>query len=179
MPRAINRKCLACAALSAEDAIATHGPQGDNCWNPGNENGWGYDCHRRRSHYRHRSDTNAVRRRLRRAGELPSASVQPTGTALEVAAPLPVASTAAVLVLYRQHAQAPVHAVAAEIWQGNQKLAQIQAVHCLGMRADRLGAYLKELLTSIHEQFGVARFEDVVKELPVLHCPIVPCPLKE
>jgi hypothetical protein len=59
------------------------------------------------------------------------------------------------------------------------KIAQIQAVHCMGMRADKLTGYLKELLLSIHEQFGVARFEDVVKEIPVHDCPIVPCPLKE
>ena len=176
MPRSINRKCLDCSTLSVELAIALYGSQGDNCWNPGNVNGWGYDCHRRRSHYRHRSDINATRRRLKRKGG--TNSPQPPAALIEVIPPTPVVPVAAVLVLYRQHPTAPVHAVAAEVWQGNQKLAQIQAVHCLGMRADKVTDYLKELLGTIHQQFGVSRFEDVVKELPVHHCPIVPCPLK-
>lgn len=94
--------------------------------------------------------------------------------------PPPAPTTSAgILVLYRQHREAPVHAVAAEVWQGNQKIAEIGAVHCLGLRADKVTAYIKSLLESLHQQFGIVRFEDVVKELPVTCCPITPCPLKE
>jgi hypothetical protein len=90
----------------------------------------------------------------------------------------PPKTLAAILVLYRQSTTTPVHAVAAEIWQGDQKVVDVKAIHCMGMRADRLTAYIKELLQSLSEQYGVIRFEDVVKEVPVSHCPLEPCPFK-
>ena len=146
-----------------------HGPDGDRCWNP-------KVCHRRRSHYRKRDDINGTRRRLRRAGQSPSTA--PPSAPIEILPSNPPLPPAAVLVLYRQHAHAPVHAVAAEVWQGNQKIAAVQAIHCLGMKGDRVTAYIKDVLSSLREQFGVTRFEDVIKEIPVTHCPIDPCPLK-
>lgn len=103
---------------------------------------------------------------------------QPPIFPVEIDVPTPVSVPAAILVLYRQSAIAPVHAVAAEVWQGHEKLAQIQAVHCLGMRADKVTDYIKQLLQSLQQQFGISRFEDVVKEVPVHQCPIANCPLR-
>lgn len=97
---------------------------------------------------------------------------------VEVTPPEISATPAAVLVLYRQHSNAPVHAIAAEVWQGDQKLAAVKPKHCMGMKGDRVTVYIKEVLSSLHEQFGVTRFEDVVKEVPVEKCPLDPCPLK-
>lgn len=108
--------------------------------------------------------------------ELPTSS-QPT-VPLDIDLPTPVRSPAAILVLYRQSTNAPVHAVAAEIWQDTERIAQIPAVHCLGMRADKVTDYIKQLLQSLQQQFGISRFEDVVKEIPVHQCPIAPCPLR-
>jgi len=182
MPRRVNKKCQTCAQLSAEAAIVVHGATGDNCWNPENVYGWGYDCHRRRSHYRHRSDINAIRRRQRRKGnqEYAATEVEPgIITPATIAPPIIEAPAAAVLVLFRQSKDTPVHAVAAEVWRGNQKLTQIEAIHCMGMRGDKVTAYIKELLLSLHEQFGVSKFEDVIKELPVSQCPILNCPFGE
>jgi hypothetical protein len=176
MARRVNKKCQQCALLSAEEAIALHGEEGDNCWNPGNEKGWGYDCHRRRSHYRHRADNNATRRRQRRTGTQPP--TQLIAAPEQVAAPTIPTVFAAVLVLYRQHKDAPVHAIAAEVWQGSQKITTVEVVHCMGMRGDKVTAYLKELLSSLQEQFGVSKFEDIVKEVPVHQCPIPGCPVK-
>jgi hypothetical protein len=85
---------------------------------------------------------------------------------------------AAILVLYRQSPTTPVHAVAAEVWQGNQKVLEIRPVHCMGMRADKVTEYIKQLLASLTQQFGITRFEDTVKEVPVEWCPIDPCPLR-
>lgn len=199
MPRKVNKKCQACAVLSAEEAIAVHGATGDNCWNPENIHGWGYDCHRRRSHYRHRSDNNAIRRRLRRhaaqvqgeelgvsesqlSSELcPGAEVLQSPIPIEpslISAPTIAVAPAAVLVLYRQGKDTPVHAIAAEVWRGSDQLATVEAVHCMGMRGDKVTAYIRDLLASLHERFGVSKFEDVVKELPVHQCPIQNCPLK-
>ena len=176
MPRRVNKKCLQCALLTVEEAIALHGAEGDNCWNPGNANGWGYDCHRRRSHYRHRPDNNAIRRRQRRTG---SQSVSPTSSPpLVLTAPTIHSVPAAVLVLYRQGKEAPVHAIAAEVWRGNQKVAVVEAVHTMGMRGDKVTTYIKDLLQSLQAQYGVLKFEDVVKELPVNQCPIPNCPIR-
>jgi len=96
----------------------------------------------------------------------------------EVAPPPSPLALAAVLVLYRQHCDTPVHAVAAEVWQGNQKVAAIPPVHCMGMRADKVTTYIKDLLASLNQEFSVVRFEDVVKELPVHQCPIAHCPFQ-
>lgn len=184
MPRRVNKKCLQCALLGVEDAIVQHGAAGDNCWNPENVNGWGYDCHRRRSHYRHRADNNAIRRRLRRtAGGRAQASstselIQTASEPIHISAPAIQSVPAAVLVLYRQGKDTPVHAIAAEIWQGNRKIATVEAFHCMGMRGDKVTASIKELLSSLHEQFGISKFEDVIKEVPVAQCPISNCPMQ-
>ena len=85
---------------------------------------------------------------------------------------------AAVLVLYRQGKEAPVHAIAAEVWRGNQKVAVVEAVHTMGMRGDKVTTYIKDLLQSLQAQYGVLKFEDVVKELPVNQCPIPNCPIR-
>ena len=97
---------------------------------------------------------------------------------IEVTPPALLSTPAAILVLYRQHSNAPVHAVAAEVWQDNQKVAEVKAMHCMGMKGDRVSAYIKEVLRSLSQPFGVTRFEDVVKEVPVHQCPIAHCPLK-
>jgi len=91
--------------------------------------------------------------------------------------PMPV-TPAAILVLYRQASDAPVHAVAAEVWQGEERIALVKAFHCMGMRADKVQAQIKQLLGELHQKFGVTRFEDVVKEIPVEQCPLIPCPYK-
>lgn len=178
MARRINKKCQHCASISVEEAIALHGPTGDNCWNPGNSYNLGYDCHRRRNHYRHREDDNRTRRRMRKLAKQGTAigahlQVEP----VEILAPPLCPVYAAVLVLYRNHKDAPVHAVAAEIWQGDRKVAEMSAVHCMGMRGDQVSAYLQNVLFSLKEQYGVRRFEDVIKEVPVKQCPIEACSL--
>jgi hypothetical protein len=98
---------------------------------------------------------------------------------LELASPPVPKVLSAVLVLYRQKADSPVHAVGAEVWQGDSKVAGIAPVHCMGMRGDQLGEYIREMLQLLNEQFGIQRFEDVVKELPVNRCPISPCPFQK
>lgn len=97
---------------------------------------------------------------------------------LEISPPLPESPPAAILVLYRQSSTTPVHAVAAEVWEGNQKVAEVKPIHCMGMRADKVTDYIKQLLSSLNQQFGITRFEDLVKDVPVEWCPIEPCPLK-
>ena len=97
---------------------------------------------------------------------------------IEVMPPPSPVALAAILVLYRHHPNTPVHAVAAEVWRGEHKLAEVKAIHCMGMRADKVTAYIKELLLSLNQPFGITRFENITKEIPIDYCPIVPCPLK-
>ncbi|MBF2078991.1 MAG: hypothetical protein IGR76_10850 [Synechococcales cyanobacterium T60_A2020_003] len=179
MARPVNHKCKHCATLSAEEAIALHGEEGDGCWNPRDSRQLGYDCHRRRHHYRYRAEHNAHRKLLKRRRDrlMQSATDQVTpSSGMLILSPPPIPKIcAAVLVLYRQAADAPVHAVAAEVWQGDRLIAGIPAVHCMGMRGDEVGDYIRQMLALL-QQFGISRFEDVVKEVPVHGCPIVPCP---
>ncbi|MDZ4872273.1 MAG: hypothetical protein CLLPBCKN_001661 [Chroococcidiopsis cubana SAG 39.79] len=168
MGRHISKICRQCATLSVEDAKELHGENGDRCWNP-------RICHRRRSHYRHRDDNNRSRRRTKRIGISVSTELS---VPVEIEPPVPQSAIAAVLVLYRQHKNSPVHAVAAEIWQGSHLIASVKPVHCMGMRGDRVSEYLQEILQLLTQQFGVVRFEDIIKEVPVQKCPIRPCPLQ-
>ena len=175
MSRPVNKKCQHCATLSVDEAIALHGLAGDGCWNPGDALNRGYDCHRRRNHYRYRDDSNRTRRRLRKTGNGGrSQSTEP----MELTVSLKSTARSAVLVLYRQGKDSPVHAIAAEVWQGDQKIAGVKPVHCMGMRGNEVTEYIQEMLGVINGQFDIKRFEDVIKEIAVHQCPINPCPLK-
>ena len=55
MPKSASEKCRLCAKLSAEEAIARHGPTGTNCWE-------GDKCHKRRNYYLNRQLYNKQRR---------------------------------------------------------------------------------------------------------------------
>ncbi len=168
MGRHISKICRHCATLSVEAAKELHGSNGDGCWNP-------RICHRRRSHYRHRDNNNRSRRRAKKIGV--GANTEPA-VEVEIQPPMPKTVSAAVLVLYRQHKNAPVHAVAAEIWTGSHLIASIKPVHCMGMRGNQVSEYLQEILELLTQRFGVTRFEDIIKEVPVQKCPIRPCPLQ-
>ncbi len=127
------------------------------------------------SQYRRWDDKTRKQRKVRKLNLSVTTS---TSEAIEVEPPLPPMTPAAILVLYRQTPNTPVHAVGAEVWQGAQKIAEVKPVHCMGMRADKVTDYIKQLLASLNQQFEVIKFEDVVKEIPVQHCPITPCPFK-
>ena len=173
MGRPISKKCKHCCMLSIEEAKALHGESGDNCWNPST-------CHRRRSHYRHRDDINRTRRRVRRNAKKVPLPSNPTTSSYQTLTIDPVADSqpcAAVLVLYRQTKQSPVHAIAVEIWRGAEKIGEVSPVHCMGMRGNQVTQHIQTILTAIKEQFGITRFEDVIKEKKVEECPIKDCPI--
>jgi hypothetical protein len=127
------------------------------------------------SQYRRWDDQSRKGRNTRKPG-LPITNS--SSELVEVEPPLIPEAPAAILVLYRQSPHTPVHAVAAEVWKGTQKIAEVKPVHCMGMRADKVTDYIKQLLISLNQQFSVLKFEDVVKEIPVQQCPLNPCPLK-
>lgn len=165
MPRRINPKCLACAQLSVDEARRLHGPEGDGCWHEGR-------CHRRRSHYRNRRDVNTQRREVYRQQVV---AEQPGAPSVVVPVVVP---PVAYLYLYRAKRQdAPLHAIAVAVWQGETCLLEVAPIHCAGMRNAQIQAYLVEVLGDLQQRFGIRKFEPEIRLEPQ-ECPLFPCPLK-
>ncbi|MGP1373857.1 MAG: hypothetical protein ACTS3T_13595 [Almyronema sp.] len=166
MPRRVNPKCLACAQLSAAEAQQRHGSTGDNCWNE-------KICPRRRSHYRNRKDNNSKRRSRYRQQISQSAD----GEWVEMEIPL-VLPAVAYLYLYRdKRKDAPLHAIAASVWQGDVKLMEVKPIHCAGLRNRQIQTYLSQVLAQLGDRYGITKFEPAIRLEP-LECPIGGCALR-
>ena len=156
MARSINSKCLTCSRLSVSEAREIHGPRGDGCWNE-------KTCHRRRSHYRHRGDNNSRRRSLKKGHQT-----------IAIAAETP---PVAYLYLYREKRKdALLHAIAVSVWQGSEKILEIEPMHCAGMRNQQVNQYLQAIQLQLDDRFGIRKFESVLRLEPA-ECPIQNCPL--
>lgn len=174
MARPDQEKCRLCSKLDSQEAQQRHGLNGDGCWNP-------KVCHNRRSYYRHRGVRNHIRKQRRR--EQPAESgLSETGASsparvatLEVLAP---AVPAAVVHWYRVTKDSPLHALGAELWMGNDRVAKVEPVHCLGLTELQVKTLLVRILDvfSQHSGIKVERFRSSV-ELHPQNCPIRPCPL--
>ncbi len=159
MPTRSSEKCRQCSKLSLEQALQKHGLEGTNCWER-------EPCHKRRTYYRHRDRYNKARRLKRQS---------PENIPLEV--PMTPAP-AAVLHLYRERVDAPLHAISAELWMGQEKIAAIEPVHCLGLTSRQVAAYLQQVLQVFSHKYevSISKFAAQV-ELDPSRCPISPCPL--
>ncbi|MBM0745340.1 hypothetical protein JOY44_29295 (plasmid) [Phormidium sp. CLA17] len=159
--RALPEKCRKCATLSAEQAQALHGAEGDRCWNPA-------VCYSRRSYARNRERINQTRSRKRKEGELEQISVE-----FEPLSRL----VFGVLVVYRKAGvDTPVHAISAEIWQGQEKVAIVPTVHCAGMVPSQVHQYVNKMLSVLEERYGIKKFASQMRLDPEL-CASRPCPL--
>ncbi len=159
MSRSSSEKCRLCSKLSITQAQEHHGTEGTGCWDDAH-------CHQRRSYYRSRDRYNKSRRLKRQS---------PENTPLQV--PIPPAP-AAVLHLYRERVDAPLHAISAELWLGQEKVAAIEPVHCLGLTSRQVAAYLQEVLQVFSHKYevSISKFSAQV-ELDPSRCPISSCPL--
>lgn len=159
--RTLPEKCRKCAMLSAEQAQTLHGAEGDGCWNPS-------VCYSRRSYARNRDRINQTRSRKRKEGELEQIPVE-----FE-----PLSQTLfGVLVVYRKAGvDTPVHAIAAEIWQGQEKVAIVPPVHCIGMVPSQVHQYVGKMLSLLEERYGIRKFASQTRLDPEL-CAVRPCPL--
>ena len=174
MARPDQEKCRLCSKLDAQEAQQRHGSDGDGCWNPNY-------CHNRRSYYRHRGVRNYVRKQRRHGQQTeqalsePEASTSVRVVTLEVLAPT---APAAVVHWYRMTKDSPLHALGAELWMGNDRMAKIEPVHCLGLAESQVKTLLVRILGEFSSFSGlkVERFRSAV-ELHPLNCPIRPCPL--
>lgn len=159
--KALPVKCRKCAMLSAQQAKVLHGAEGDGCWNPS-------VCYSRRSYARNRDRINQTRSRRRKEGQLAAINVE-----FE-----PLTSIVfAVLVVYRAAgADTPVHAIAVEIWQGQEKIAIVPAVHCAGLVPSQVHQYMGKLLDVLEQRYGIRKFASQTRLNPD-RCSLRPCPL--
>jgi hypothetical protein len=177
-----------------------HGSEGDSCW-------VGQLCHQRRSHYKNQPRNNSERKRARRALkqleqleqlgaslapsalELPPADLDtppalppaPPSTAPEPLTTLslpPPGTAAAYIHFYREHKGSPLHALAAELWQGGKKVAILPPIHTLGATESDIRTLLQQVLVQFSQHAGkrLSQFRGS-SELHPHQCPIRPCPL--
>jgi hypothetical protein len=155
--KGIADKCKKCAMLSAEQAQEIHGLDGDRCWNPA-------VCYSRRSYARHRDRRNQVRAKKRANPELVVSADEFNITFW------------AVLIVYRRSGtDTPIHAIGAEVWQGQAKFAAVQPIHCAGMVASQVHAYVEKLMKLLASNYQILKFASQERLDPAL-CPIRPCP---
>jgi len=155
MAKAIPEKCKRCAMLSATQAQEKHG---DDCWNPA-------VCYSRRSYARHRDRINLVRSH-KRSEMQPELIVKDEFTDLFWA----------VLVVYRPTGtDTPIHAIAAQVWKGQDKFAAIAPMHCAGMTASQVHSYIQKILVLLESNYQIKKFSSLERFDPWL-CPLRPCP---
>jgi hypothetical protein len=82
-------------------------------------------------------------------------------------------------VLYRERKDAPVHAVAVQIWQGNKQAAEVSPVHCIGLKGKQVRDFLQEVLVTLKQKYDINRFSEEILEFSPEQCPIHPCPLRQ
>jgi len=157
--KAIPLKCQKCAMLDAAQAQALHGTEGDGCWNP-------KVCYSRRSYARHRDRKNQQRNRSRQESVLKT---------LEVEIPEFAYLYYAVLVVYRAAGgDTPVHAISVQVWQGQQQIAIVEPIHCVGMVPSQVHLYIRKLLALLDEEYGIRKFASLERIDPQ-QCPMRPC----
>jgi hypothetical protein len=159
MAKSIPEKCKKCAMLSAEQAQEIHGSDGDNCWNPA-------VCYSRRSYARHRD-----RRKLLRSRKQSLTNPDLTVNIAEFKD-----TFWAVLVIYRRTGtDMPIHAIAAEVWKGQEKFAAIPPIHCVGMTASQVHSYVQKVIELLDSSYAIQKFASQERLDPFL-CPLRPCP---
>lgn len=159
MAKAIPEKCKKCAMLVAAQAQELHGKHGDGCWNP-------QVCYSRRSYARHRDRTNLIRSRKRN-----QAITELTVNLAEF-----TDMFWAVLVVYRRAGtDTPIHAIASEVWKGQEKFGAIPPIHCVGMTASQVHSYVQKMLVLLETNYEIKKFASQERLDPWL-CPLRPCP---
>lgn len=169
MPRRVDKKCVACAQLSAEEARQVHGTAGDDCWCEKR-------CKRRRSHYRNRQAVNEKRRLEYRQ----QSTAKDHDMSQVEAVSLPVAEDSmpyANLYIWREKRKdAPIHAIAASVFQDGSKVLEVQPIHCAGYRKGQLAKYVqKDVMGYLNARFGITFFAEEIRLEPI-ECQIQGCP---
>jgi hypothetical protein len=186
MPKKVAHNCFQCSKLSHDEA------QIKSCWDADR-------CPNRRHYQRNKERISQQRRSIKTQaqrfsyGDAPRTdhAEQSTTTAIASLAPKVIATgatiavdhpicTAASIIFYRERQDAPVHAIAAEVWQGNRKVLNVKPMHCLGLSPSQVVGIMADILKACSNELNadLSRFASKVELHPSL-CPIRPCPLCE
>jgi hypothetical protein len=162
MPKKVAHNCFQCSKLSHDEALIK------SCWDADR-------CPNRRHYQRNKERISQQRRSLKTQAKLSDHTHRPT--TIEIDHPI---GTAASVIFYRERQDAPVHAIAAEIWRGGDKVLAVKPMHCLGLSPAQVVEMMKEILSacSIELETELSKFASKVELHPSL-CPIRPCPLCE
>ena len=169
MARRISKKCVECAQLGAADAQQLHGKNGDGCWHDKR-------CPSKRSYYRNRQRLNEQRRlQYQQQGSDGAAGEGQVETvSLPVAEGLmPYAN----LYIWREKRKdAPIHAIAASVFQNGSKVLEVAPIHCAGYRKRQLEKYVHEdVMGYLKARFGITFFAEESRLEPI-ECQIPGCP---
>jgi hypothetical protein len=170
MPKKVAHNCFQCSKLSHDEA------QTKFCWDADR-------CPNRRHYQRNKERISQQRRSLRTQAKLSDYTEESTtisiGSSTTIAIDHPI-GTAASIIFYRERQDAPVHAIAAEVWQGNRKVLNVKPMHCLGLIPAQVVEMMTEILKACSTELNVemSRFASKIELHPSL-CPIRPCPLCE
>ena len=172
MARRVSKKCVECAQLRAADAQRLHGSKGDGCWHDKR-------CPSKRSYYRNRQRLNEQRRLQYQQNVT---SVTSEEGSVETAS-LPVAEASvpyANLYIWREKRKdAPIHAIAATVFQDGSKVLEVAPIHCAGYRKRQLEKYVqKDVMGYLHARFGITFFADEIRLEP-MECPLEECPWRD
>jgi hypothetical protein len=157
MPKKVGHNCFQCSKLSNTEA------QAKPCWDA-------VRCPNRRHYQRNKARISQQRKQSR---PVESSEKLPRTIAIE-----PPIGTAVSIIFYRERQDAPVHALAAEVWQGTQKVLKVEPMHCMGLTPAQVVGVMSEILKACSSELGMelTKFASKV-ELHPSECKIVNCPL--
>lgn len=156
MPKKVSHNCFQCSKLSTAEA------QIKPCWDA-------VRCPNRRHYQRNKARISQQRSQSR---PIESSGNVPRTIAIE-----PPIGTAVSIIFYRERQDAPVHAIAAEVWQGTEKVLKVEPMHCMGLTPAQVVEVMTEILKACSSELGVelTKFASKV-ELHPSQCPISSCP---
>ena len=156
MPKKVGHNCFQCSKLSTAEA------QTKPCWDA-------VRCPNRRHYQR-----NKARISQQRSQSRPVESSDNVPRTIVIDPPI---GTAVSIIFYRERQDAPVHALAAEVWQGTEKVLKVEPMHCIGLSPAQVVGVMTEILKACSSELGVelTKFASKV-ELHPSQCPISSCP---
>jgi hypothetical protein len=158
MPKKVARNCFLCSKLSNDEA------QAKSCWDADR-------CPNRRHYQRNKERISQQRKTQAKLSDYPE-KLRTIDSGKIIAIDHPI-GTAASIIFYRERQDAPVHAIAAEIWQGNRKVLNVKPMHCLGLSPAHVVQMMAEILKacSIKLNVEMSKFASKVELHPNL-CPV-------
>jgi hypothetical protein len=157
MPKKVGHNCFQCSKLSTAEAGTKP------CWDA-------VRCPNRRHYQRNKARISQQRKQSR--------PVESNGNVLRTIAIEPPIGTAVSIIFYRERQDAPVHAIAAEVWQGTEKVLKVEPMHCMGLTPAQVVGVMTEILKACSSELGVELTKFASKmELHPSECKIVNCPL--